>query len=107
MKTSEKSRIASRNNMMKLHKTFPRELLNKLAKEGQQRSPYFKEQHKRAMERRAKLDQSKVGDKNPMFGKHWITNGIISKVWSDDMGPIPEGFRPGHNHPNRRPYKKT
>lgn len=35
-----------------------------------------------------------IGDKNPMYGKRYITNGIVNKVIMKDE-EIPDGWRYG------------
>ena len=53
---------------------------------------FFSDLTKKALSDKAKL---RVGDKNSMFGRFWITNGIDSKVWSIQQGEIPVGWKHG------------
>lgn len=42
-----------------------------------------------------KVSISSKGKNNSQFGTYWITNGIESLKWSENKGPIPEGYYKG------------
>lgn len=53
------------------------------------------ESARKEAERRASMDPTKMGDKNPQYGKFWITDGKENKLWHDRFGPIPENYYRG------------
>jgi hypothetical protein len=97
-KVSDKSRENSKRSAAIMNSSRPDDIGDRI-KSGQQSSEKYKalQQRKaeRTAEKRAQMDQTKVGEKNSQFGTYWINNGEISMKWSDNKGAIPDGFTRG------------
>ena len=101
---SEKARANSQQMMTRYNlelKNDPqkKEEHNKKIIEGIRKSSYYKKRKEKSLElekiRKSKLNPKYTGNKNPMFGCYWITNGKENKVWKNEYGEIPEGFYRG------------
>lgn len=57
-------------------------------------SAYFQEKIRIGKEKEA-LRQANVKKDHSNYGRHWITNGLINKLWDPKSGEIPEGFHLG------------
>ena len=79
------------------HKTRCGEMFNKLRLEGKLTSSGFKGK-KHSDETKTKISQknklNKIGEKNPNYGKMWITDGVVNKT-IPSLDIIPQGFRKG------------
>lgn len=97
-KVSDKSRENSKRSAAIMNSSRPDDIGDRI-KAGQQNSERYKalQQRKaeRTAEKRALMDQTKVGEKNSQFGTYWINNGVMAMKWSDDKGSIPDGFTRG------------
>lgn len=98
-KITEKSRIASANNMIKLNK----------ARKGKKMSPeqlkkyHESDYYKRRQEQKRIHEKEKNEKKNPSYTKEhnsqyntfWITNGVNNKKWKEEFGELPENYYKG------------
>lgn len=98
-KITEKSRIASANNMTKLNK----------ARKGKKMSPeqlkkyHESDYYKRRQEQKRISEKEKNEKKNPSYTKEhnsqyntfWITNGVNNKKWKEEFGELPENYYKG------------
>ena len=52
------------------------------------------------------LSYANSGKKNPMFGKRWITNGIVNNLIPGEVQILPEGFRYGKSNVHSSEVRK-
>lgn len=94
-KQTEKSRFASRRNIMTVNNTRTSEELSQQLKNSARFQLYLKnrklESEKRKQERLGKMHPSYAGEKNSQFGKHWYTNGVENISAYE----CPKGYRKG------------
>ena len=99
---SDKSIIASQNNIKKV--IIQNSLLTFDERSNRIKNGLEKSQkvQKRKLESKIKLEEKRkllnpsyCGSNNSQYGTYWLTNGINNIKWSNNKGPIPEGYRRG------------
>lgn len=97
-KVSDKSREASKRNVIKMNNSRPPDMSDRI-KQGIANSLSYAERKRKAAERKAKYDAMKdtrySGEHNSQLGTYWITDGVTNLKWSDKKGEIPKNFRRG------------
>ncbi len=101
-KSTNKSRRASQQNIQKAissNKTTSRASISYRISKGIKESPKVKEIRSKQKAARNKQESQKhpsyKGKNNSQYGTYWITNGKVSKKWSDRLGRLPRGFHLG------------
>lgn len=100
---SEKVILARKENFKKLvqaRKDISKDVMISRIKEGQKTSEKYKEYRRKLKEKKElrlkyineHKDKRHSGIKNSHYGTFWITNGVVSKVWSKSKGDLPDGF---------------
>lgn len=94
-KQTEKNRLASRANIMKVNNTRTSEELSQQLRNSEKFQTYLKKRKQEAeqknLEKRKNMHPSYIGKRNSQFGKHWFTNGIETISAYE----CPNGYYPG------------
>lgn len=98
-KITEKSRIASANNMIEFNKTRKGKKMNPEQLKKYHESDYYKkrQEQKRIYEKEKdeKKNPSYTKEHNSQYNTFWITNGVNNKKWKEEFGELPENYYKG------------
>lgn len=98
-KITEKSRIASANNMIKLNKARKGKKMSPEQLKKYHESDYYKKRQEQKRihekEKNEKKNPSYTKEHNSQYNTFWITNGINNKKWKEEFGELPENYYRG------------
>lgn len=98
-KITEKSRIASANNITKLNKSRKGKKMSPEQLKKYHESDYYKrrQEQKRIHEKEKdeKKNPSYTKEHNSQYNTFWITNGVDNKKWKEEFGELPENYYKG------------
>lgn len=98
-KITEKSKIASANNMIEFNKTRKGKKMSPEQLKKYHESDYYKrrQEQKRIHEKEKdeKKNPSYTKEHNSQYNTFWITNGIDNKKWKKEFGELPENYYKG------------
>lgn len=98
-KITEKSRIASANNITKLNKSRKGKKMSLEQLKKYHESDYYKkrQEQKRIHEKEKdeKKNPSYTKEHNSQYNTFWITNGVDNKKWKKEFGELPENYYKG------------
>lgn len=98
-KITEKSRIASANNMIKLNKARKGKKMSPEQLKKYHESDYYKRRQEQKRihekEKNAKKNPSYTKEHNSQYNTFWITNGVNNKKWKEEFGELPENYYKG------------
>lgn len=98
-KITEKSRIASINNITKLNKSRKGKKMSPEQLKKYHESDYYKRRQEQKRihekEKNEKKNPSYTKEHNSQYNTFWITNGVDNKKWKEEFGELPENYYKG------------